>query len=97
MLGRAAWTTRQTPRGPVDEAWVPFEVVAGESYLGSMELLVDDAPFRESGQHNHTSTLHWGHLSPVMRAVDYTKKYVVIESLSDGRYRLAIVDRDPHA
>jgi hypothetical protein len=51
--------------------------------------LVHDPRF-ESHQGNRTTLLRWGPLNEYLRAHDLTGKYLTLEALSDGSYRLFI-------
>lgn len=76
---------------------VPFNVVVAGKHLGTRNLRLDDAAYREAGQGNHTSVLHWDGLTATLVGADHTGDYVVLERLADGSYRLEITPHDPGA
>jgi len=91
LFGPEPWTATTDGRGnPRETVTVPFHVTVRGSSLGVVSLRVDHAPHRESGQHNHTTVVHWGPLLPVLRATDYTGDTVTLARLSDGSYRLDV-------
>lgn len=91
------WAGTPKARGLFEQTVVPFEVVIGGTSLGTHNLRVDDAAYREAGQGNHTSVLHWDGLGPTLAASDYTDHYVVLERRADGTYRLELTPNDPGA
>jgi hypothetical protein len=89
------WAGTPKPRGVLEQTVVPFSVVLNGVNLGVHNLRVDNAAYREAGQRNHTSVLHWDDLGPTLAAVDYTGHFVVLERLTDGSYRLEVTPTDP--
>lgn len=91
LFGPARWRKRKDRNGKTIEiATVRFAVtIAGKSY-GAVELVVDHAPHRESGQANHATVLHWGPLGSVLRSSDYSDHVLTLQRMSDGSYRLDI-------
>lgn len=90
MFGAENWSTEVDRNGnPIEIATVRFEVTIEGHSLGPMDLRVDHAPHREEGQANHATVLHWGPLSPVLRAHDYSGHTLTLERLPEG-YRLDI-------
>lgn len=91
------WAGTPKPRGLFEQTVVPFDVVVAGAHLGIQNLRVDDAAYREAGQGNHTSVLHWDGLTATLIGADHTGDYVVLERLADGSYRLEITPQDPGA
>lgn len=91
------WTGTPRPRGLFEETTVPFHVVVNGVDHGVHMLRVDHAPWREAGQGNHTTVLHWDDVAAILDATDYTGHYVVLERLTDGSFRLEITPTDPGA
>jgi hypothetical protein len=89
------WTGTPRPRGLFEETTVPFHVVVNGVAHGIRMLRVDHAPWREAGQGNHTTVLHWDDVAPILDAANYTGHYVVLERLTDGSFRLEIAPTDP--
>lgn len=89
------WTGTPRPRGLFEETTVPFHVVVNGVDHGVHTLRVDHAPWREAGQGNHTTVLHWDGVAAILDATDYTGHYVVLERLIDGSFRLEITPTDP--
>lgn len=89
------WTGTPRPRGLFEETTVPFRVVVNGVDHGTRTLRVDHAPWREAGQGNHTTVLHWDDVAPILDAADYTGHYVLLERLKDGSFRLEIVPTNP--
>jgi hypothetical protein len=89
------WAGTPKPRGLLEQTVVPFDVVIAGASLGTHNLRVDDAAYREAGQGNHTSVLHWDSLAAALAGADHTDDYVVLERLVDGSYRLEITASDP--
>lgn len=88
-----------------DEQWQPdarrvgrevadarFDVTINGIPRGTHELRLKHDAVREAGQHNFTTDLKWGSLSPVLRSEDLTGKWVTVEKLSDGTLRLTVAD-----
>lgn len=95
FFGGFTWTSEATPRGPKETTIVPFSTVISGNDLGSFDLTIDHKETREAGQGNVTTWLHWGSLSPVMRATDYTDSYLVLERLADDSFHLEITPQEP--
>jgi hypothetical protein len=89
------WTGTQRPRGLFEETSVPFRVVVNGIDHGIRQLRVDHAPWREAGQGNHTTVLHWDDVAPVLDAANYTDHYVILERLANGDFHLEITPADP--
>lgn len=90
MFGDAAWSATQTARGIKEEAIIPFEVVIDATDHGYINLKIDHAEYRIARQANIPTWLHWGALSSVLRATNYTGAWVIIERRTDGTYKLEI-------
>jgi HKD family nuclease len=69
-----------------------FEVSINGVPMGTHELQVKYDAERESGQHNFTTDLKWGPLSPILRSDDFTGQWVTVEKLSDDALRLTIAE-----
>ena len=95
LLGTLPWTSLTTDRGIKESTFVPFHVTINGNYLGLFELVVDHAGYREAGQGNVTTVLHWGPLNQVMRASNYTDDFFVLERLIDGSFTLEITSTPP--
>lgn len=91
------WTGTPRPRGLFEETTVPFRVVVNGIDHGVHTLRVDHAPWREAGQGNHTTVLHWDDVAAILDATDHTGDYVILERLTDGSFRLEITPTDPGA
>ncbi len=89
------WAETPKPRGLFEQTVVPFDVVVAGVHLGVRNLRVDDAAYREAGQGNHTSVLHWDGLTATLAGTDHGGDFVVLERLADGSYRLEITPHDP--
>ena len=97
MFRDADWETRQMPRGPLRTALIPFDVTIDGSSLGEVQLKVDHAEFRIAHQGNIPTWLHWMTLGAVLRQNDHTGAWVILEALSDGRFRLTITRTEPES
>src|ERR1044072_4450001 len=71
LFGGFEWTRKDEK---VEEGLVPFDVqILGESYV-LMTLFVSHKPTGEAHQHNYTTGIQWGPLSPVTRRINLTGK-----------------------
>jgi len=95
FFGSLPWRSRTGSKGPIDETNVPFRVIINNVDQGIHDLRVQDKPSGEAGQGNYTSGLHWGPLTPILAASDYSGHYVVLEKLANGSYRLVITPENP--
>jgi hypothetical protein len=91
------WTGAPRARGLFEETTVPFHVVVNGVDHGIRTLRVDHAPWREAGQGNHTTVLHWDDVAVILDTTDHTGDYVILERLTDGSFRLEITPTDPGA
>ncbi|MHB1846254.1 MAG: phospholipase D family protein [Deltaproteobacteria bacterium] len=89
------WARTPKAAGFLELTVVPFEVVIDGVDHGSHNLRVDDAAYKEAGQGNFTSVLHWDGLRPILQATDYTHHFVILERLANGAFRLEITATDP--
>lgn len=89
------WTGTQRPRGLFEETTVPFRIIVNGVDYGTRDLRVDHAPWREAGQGNHTTVLHWDDVAPILDATNLTDHYVLLDRLSDGTFRLEITPDQP--
>lgn len=93
FFGGLPWAPR--PSDPtVAEVSVAFDVYINGQSFGVHNLVLSHALHRISGQGNVPTLLHWGPLSPVLRATSYVNEVVTLERLVGGTYRLTI---EPHA
>jgi PLD-like domain len=91
LFGSAAWSERKDQNGnTIEIATVPFLVTIAGKEHGVVKLSVDHAPFRESGQSNHATVLHWDSLAPTLRRTNYKGRVLTLRRMSDGTYRLDI-------
>lgn len=66
IFGRFPW--RVLKAKPYEEATdVPFHVTLNGEPLGIFALQIRHKPSGEAGQHNYTTSLHWGKLMPVVK------------------------------
>lgn len=66
VFGRYRWDVLKTK--PYEEATtIPFHVTLNGEPLGVFKLQIRHKPSGEAGQHNYTTSLHWGELMPVVR------------------------------
>ena len=66
IFGRFPW--RVLKEKPYEEATdVPFHVTLNGEPMGNFVLQIRHKPSGEAGQHNYTTSLHWGKLMPVVR------------------------------
>jgi hypothetical protein len=87
FFGEEVWSNNA---GEKAEANVEFEVsIEGRASSREILTLVHDPRF-ESDQGNRTTLLRWGPLNEYLRAHDLTHRYLTLEALSDGSYRLLI-------
>lgn len=89
------WQATPNPRGVLNKAQATFDVTINGESIGQHVLRIDDASYREAGQGNHTSVLHWDDLGPVLAQSNYTNHYVIIERHADDSYRLEITPDEP--
>jgi HKD family nuclease len=90
FFGGEAWTKEPAPNGVLDVVKIQFDVQAEARSLGRHRLRVDHADFRVAGQRNIATFLHWGTLTAELRRRNYTNRYVVLERMRNGRYRLVL-------
>lgn len=91
LFGDEAWQPDPSRAGR-EIARIRFDVTIGGVPRGTHELPIKHDAVREAGQHNFTTDLKWGSLSPILRSEDLTDKWVTIEKLSDGSLRLTVAD-----
>ena len=95
LFGDASWSATATAGGTLEAAVIPFYVTVGSNYIGLINLTVSYGAYREAGQNNVPTVLHWGDLLPMLRATDYSDSFVVIERHADGSFRLSITPTQP--
>ena len=69
---------------------VPFQTTINGVDHGTYTLKIDFFESRIADQNNVPTVLHWGALTPTLRASDYRNHWVVLRSLSDGSFHLEI-------
>lgn len=95
LFASRPWTGTPRPRGLFEETTVSFHVLVDGVDHGVHVLRVDHAPWREAGQGNHTTVLHWDGVAAILDATNFSGHYVVLERMSDGSFRLEITPTDP--
>jgi hypothetical protein len=91
LFAAATWNEkRDRNRNKLEVAVVTFDVTIDGKSFGRVDLRVDHAPHRESGQDNHATILHWDSLSPLLRKKNYTGYVLTLQRMSDGSYRLDV-------
>ena len=95
MFRDANWVSEQKPRGVLEEAIVPMEVIVEGDDQGSLNFKVDHAEYRIAGQGNVSTWLHWGDLRATLTRDNFTQAWVILERLNDGSYRLEITRENP--
>lgn len=76
------------------EVIVQFHVWIDGHDFGEQDLRLSHDPRRIAGQGNVPTVLHWGPLSPVLRATNYIGFYANLERVVDGNFNL-VVSRTP--
>ena len=71
LFGSAVWVPHTLPVGVLEATSIPFHVTIAGNYIGPTPLTVDYGAYREAGQGNVTTVLHWGLLLPALRATNY--------------------------
>jgi HKD family nuclease len=74
---------------------IKAQVVIDDRELGEVSISISHTPSFQSGQNNRVTTLHWGSaLGPQIKKTNHAGKYLTIERLGNGCYRL-IIGRSP--
>lgn len=86
------WTSSETK--PLEtEVDVAFSCYIGNEFVGDQILRVSHNPNRIAGQANVPTVLQWGrHLGLTLRSGDFVDKYVSLERLKNGTFRLIVAD-----
>ncbi len=95
FFGGLGWSSRTTSGGELEEAAVDFYVTIDGMVHGLKRLRVDYGAYREAGQNNHTTVLHWDELGPLLAQANYSGQYVVMALHEDGSYSLDITPETP--
>lgn len=95
FFGELGWVSVGTAVIPKEQVIVPFDVSIDGHSFGVHNLMISHAAHREADQGNVTTVLHWGDLGRELSAYDYTGYYVVLERLTNGGFRLHVVQADP--
>lgn len=93
LFGGLPWTPTDG-KASEQEVLVRFDVWIDGRNEGEQDLRLSHDPRRIAGQGNVPTVLHWGPLSPILRATNYIGFYVTLERLRGGRFNL-IVSRAP--
>lgn len=87
----ASWAAHPMRTGRVKEvAVVPFDVSIEGRSMGTNVLRIDHNEQRIASQRNSPTWLNWSGLAPVIRRRNLTGRYLALERLSDGTFRLRI-------
>lgn len=89
LFGGLPWTPTDG-KDSEQEVVVGFHVWIDGNDLGVLDLRLSHDPRRVSGQGNVPTVLHWGVLSPVLKATTYIGQYVSIERTDVGEFNLVI-------
>jgi hypothetical protein len=84
------WIGDARPRGIREAAAISMDIVIDGRILGVRTFQVSHAPWREAGQHNVTTFLHFGAIATELRAINYTGRVLTLEQFPSGNYRLTI-------
>lgn len=95
MFGEANWASEPRPRGALEEAIVPVDVIVEGVSQGKMNFKIDHAEYRIAGQSNVSTWFHWGALRETLQRNDFTQAWVVLERFDDGTYGLQITRETP--
>lgn len=88
-----AW---QNVGGNRERAEIPIDIVVEGGPLGAYDLVLDHDPGRVANQGNVPTWLHWGHdILRLLEERNYTGCFVVIDRLTNGRFRLEITSDRP--
>lgn len=90
LFGGLPWISTTVARGVRETATIPMAVVIDGRSFGTREFTVSHAAFREQGQGNVTTVLHFRAIANELRATDYTGRIITLEQLASGDYRLVI-------
>lgn len=86
---------RGNPPRPKEVAVVPFDVTIGRRHLGIHNLQVDHAASRIANQGNSPTWLNWSSLGAEIARGNYVHRYLVLERLANGTFRLTIQRAQP--
>jgi hypothetical protein len=90
LFGGLPWAPTPT-KATEQELIVDFDCFDDATHLGIEPLRISHDPTRISGQANVPSVLHWGRsLGARLRAGNYVGRYLTIERLADGTFRLTL-------
>lgn len=89
FFGGLPWTPTEGKTSE-QEVVVGFRTWIDGRDFGIQDLRVSHDPARISGQGNVATVLHWGVLSPVLRATNYIDLYISLERTISGEYNLVI-------
>ena len=76
-------------------AVVPFDVRIDGTRLGTFSLTVDHNEQRIANQNNAPTWLNWSSFVGNIKASDYTDRYLLLEQLAGGSFRLTISRSEP--
>ncbi len=86
---------RGRPPGTKEVAVVPFDVRIGRRRLGTHNLTVDHADSRIAGQGNSPTWLNWSSLANEIAKGNYVGRYLLLEHLANGSFRLTLTRSQP--
>ena len=67
-----------------ERTWVEFDVAILGKRLGIRTLQIRHKPSGEAGQHNYTTSLHWGKLGKTVREMDVVGKWLRLYGPAKG-------------
>jgi len=96
FFAAVTWAQQPMRTGRVKEiAVVPFDVRIDGTRLGTFSLTVDHNEQRIANQNNAPTWLNWSSFVGNIKASDYTDRYLLLEQLAGGSFRLTISRSEP--
>jgi hypothetical protein len=90
------WTQQPMRTGRVKElALVPFAVDLDGVPLGTYDFRIDHNEERIANQNNSPTWLNWSSFTDQVRQHDLTDRYLLLERMSDGTFRMSITRSEP--
>jgi HKD family nuclease len=90
------WAQQPMRTGRVKElAVVPFEVTLEGAPLGKFGFRIDHNEERIANQNNSPTWLNWSSFTDQVRRHNLTDRYLLLERLSDGTFRMSITRSEP--
>jgi HKD family nuclease len=90
FFGPLVWSGQAKPKGVLETATVPVELIVNGVSQGPYDMVVDHADYRISDQSNVPTWLKWKTASAYMKSHNHVGDWVSLERMSDGTYRLQI-------